>query len=111
MNWKKKKKIGVCCAGRGASHPCAHWPQALRNIGIDFFCGVPDSLLKDFCAYVTANVPAERHVITANEGSAIALGAGHYLATKKPSLVYLQNSGLGNTVNPIMSLAHPEVYR
>ncbi len=85
--------------------------QALKNIGIDFYTGVPDSLLKDFCAYVTANCPADRHVITANEGAAIALASGHYMATKKWPLVYLQNSGLGNTVNPIMSLAHPEVYR
>lgn len=78
---------------------------------MDFFCGVPDSLLKDFCAYVTANSTPDRHVITANEGSAIALASGHYLATKKWPLVYMQNSGLGNTVNPIMSLAHSEVYR
>jgi len=68
-------------------------------------------LLKDFCAYVTANSTPDRHVITANEGSAIALASGHYLATKKWPLVYMQNSGLGNTVNPIMSLAHSEVYR
>eukprot|EP00047_Mylnosiga_fluctuans_P001445 m.220381 g.220381 ORF g.220381 m.220381 type:complete len:434 (+) comp10369_c0_seq1:63-1364(+) len=89
----------------------AQFYQALKNIGIDFFTGVPDSLLKDFCAYVTANAPKDRHVITANEGSAIALASGHYMATKKWPLVYLQNSGIGNTVNPIMSLAHPEVYR
>lgn len=89
----------------------ADFHQALRNVGVEFFCGVPDSLLKDFCAYITANVPAERHIITANEGSAIALASGHYLGTRKFPLVYLQNSGLGNIVNPIMSLAHPEVYR
>lgn len=89
----------------------AQFYQALRNIGVDFYCGVPDSLLKDFCAYVTANVPVDRHVITANEGAAVALGVGHHLATKKWPCVYFQNSGIGNIVNPIMSLAHPEVYR
>lgn len=78
---------------------------------MNFFCGVPDSLLKDFCAYITANVPASAHVITANEGSAIAMAAGHYLATKQYACVYMQNSGLGNMVNPLMSLAHPDVYR
>jgi len=82
----------------------------VRAHGIDFFCGVPDSLLKDFCAYVTVNTPRENHIITANEGSAIALAAGYHLATGKPGMVYLQNSGLGNIVNPLMSLAVPAVY-
>lgn len=62
----------------------------LRIHGIDFFCGVPDSLLKDFCAYVTTASPAENHVITSNEGSAVALAAGYYMATHKPAAVYLQ---------------------
>lgn len=83
---------------------------ALTDIGIDFFCGVPDSLLKDFTAYITDNVPHERHVISANEGNAIGLAAGHYLATGKPALVYLQNAGFGNVVNPLMSLGDPEIY-
>lgn len=76
----------------------------------EFFTGVPDSLLKDFCAYVTANAPADKHIISANEGSSVALAAGYHLATGKPGVVYLQNSGLGNTVNPLMSLADPKVY-
>lgn len=84
--------------------------QQLKNKGIDFYCGVPDSLLKDFCAYVTDVTPAENHVITANEGNAIGLAAGYHLATGKTAMVYLQNSGLGNTVNPLMSLAVPAVY-
>ncbi|KAK3102583.1 hypothetical protein FSP39_012354 [Pinctada imbricata] len=88
----------------------ASFYQACLDIGVDYFCGVPDSLLKDFCAYVTKNAPADRHVITANEGNAVALAAGYYLATEKHPLVYLQNSGLGNIVNPIMSLAVPSVY-
>ncbi|XP_065197947.1 phosphonopyruvate decarboxylase-like [Sycon ciliatum] len=82
----------------------------LARNGFDFFCGVPDSLLKDFCSYVEENVPADRHVITANEGNAIALASGYHLATGKAAVVYLQNSGLGNCVNPLMSLATPSVY-
>ncbi|XP_045177354.1 phosphonopyruvate decarboxylase-like isoform X1 [Mercenaria mercenaria] len=82
----------------------------LKAKNIDFFCGVPDSLLKDFCAYVTDNAPASNHVITANEGNSVALASGYHLATGKSALVYLQNSGLGNTVNPLMSLAVPAVY-
>lgn len=87
-----------------------HFFTALAERGIDFFAGVPDSLLKDFCAYVTDHVDESRHVITANEGNAVALAAGHYLGTGKPGLVYLQNSGLGNTVNPLLSLNDSEVY-
>jgi phosphonopyruvate decarboxylase len=62
----------------------------VKNIGIDFFCGVPDSLLKNFCAYVTAHTDRRKHVITANEGNAVALAAGYHMATKKVALVYLQ---------------------
>lgn len=82
----------------------------LRSAGIDFFAGVPDSLLKDFCAYITDHTEESEHVITANEGNAVAMAAGHYLGTGRPALVYLQNSGLGNTVNPLLSLNDPEVY-
>lgn len=81
---------------------------ALRERGIDFYAGVPDSLLQGFCAYVADHAP--RHAITANEGAAVALAAGHYLATGRPGVVYLQNSGLGNTINPLLSLADREVY-
>ncbi|CAF0945337.1 unnamed protein product [Didymodactylos carnosus] len=88
----------------------AEFFRQIKSIGIDFFCGVPDSLLKDFCAYVTKNVPKEQHIITVNEGAAVGLAAGYHLATGKPAMVYLQNSGLGNIVNPIMSLATPGVY-
>ena len=82
----------------------------IREQGIDFFAGVPDSLLKDFCAYVTDHTADSEHVITANEGNAVALAAGHYLGTGAPALVYMQNSGIGNAVNPLLSLADPEVY-
>ena len=81
----------------------------MRSAGVGFFTGVPDSLLKSFCAYVTDNC-GENHVIAANEGGAVGLAAGHYLATGQPALVYMQNSGQGNAVNPLCSLADPDVY-
>ncbi len=84
--------------------------DALTAAGVSLFAGVPDSLLKDFCAYVTDHTPSERNIITANEGNAVGLAMGHFLATGKPALVYMQNSGLGNTVNPLTSLADPAVY-
>lgn len=83
---------------------------ALKENGIDFFSGVPDSLLKNFCAYLSCHTSRSEHVITANEGAAIALASGYHLATGKLPFVYLQNSGLGNTINPLLSLADPEVY-
>lgn len=82
----------------------------LTSSGIDCFSGVPDSLLKSFCAYLTGHVPAGKHVIAANEGAAVAFAAGHYLATGRPACVYMQNSGEGNAVNPLVSLTAPEVY-
>jgi len=81
----------------------------IQNLGIDFFCGVPDSLLKEFCLILETN-SLINNVITANEGSAIAIGAGHYLSSGNPACVYLQNSGLGNTINPLLSLMSKEVY-
>lgn len=89
---------------------CKAFYEVLASAGIDFYAGVPDSLLKDFCGYVTDHAPAEKNLITANEGSAVSLAAGHYFATGSPGVVYLQNSGLGNTVNPLTSLADPAVY-
>lgn len=83
--------------------------NSLKLSGIDFFVGVPDSLLKSFCAYVT-DTCGDNHIIAANEGGAVGLAAGHYLATGKPALVYMQNSGQGNAVNPLVSLADPDVY-
>ena len=89
--------------------PAAFYAKLEEN-GITFFSGVPDSLLKDICAYITDPLPAERHIIAANEGGAVGLAAGHYLATGKPALVYMQNSGQGNTINPLLSLMDPDVY-
>jgi len=82
---------------------------ALQKAGIDFFTGVPDSLLKAFCAAVS-DTCGDSHVIAANEGGAVALAAGHWLAASSPALVYMQNSGQGNAVNPLASLADPDVY-
>lgn len=77
---------------------------------MDFFTGVPDSLLKDFCSYVTDNSATDKHVQTANEGAAIATAAGYHLATGKYPVVYMQNSGFGNCVNPLLSLTDAGVY-
>ncbi|MCB0726146.1 MAG: phosphonopyruvate decarboxylase [Ignavibacteria bacterium] len=82
----------------------------LKTKGIDFYTGVPDSLLKNFCSYVTDSSPKEKHIINSNEGAAVALASGHYLSSGKPALVYMQNSGLGNAINPLLSLTDPEVY-
>ncbi|MBR5304138.1 MAG: phosphonopyruvate decarboxylase [Candidatus Gastranaerophilales bacterium] len=82
----------------------------LKENNVSCFCGVPDSLLKDFCAYITDNTEEKNHTITANEGNAIALASGHYLATGNPAVVYMQNSGIGNCVNPLLSLTDEEVY-
>ncbi len=82
----------------------------LLERGVSFYAGVPDSLLAPFCAWVADHSDPARHVITANEGSAVALAAGHHLASGELGLVYLQNSGLGNAVNPLTSLADAEVY-
>lgn len=78
---------------------------------MDFFAGVPDSLLKDFCAYVFDHTPPQRNIIAANEGNAVALAVGYHLATARAGMVYMQNSGQGNAVNPLISLADEEVYR
>lgn len=84
--------------------------EALEAMGVDFFTGVPDSLLNDFCLYMTNNMTAKQHVMAANEGNAIAIAAGHYMATGKLPLVYMQNSGIGNAMNPLVSLTHDCVY-
>ncbi len=83
---------------------------ALYAMGVDFFTGVPDSLLNDFCLYMVKNIPDGQHVMAANEGNAIAIAAGHYMATGNIPLVYMQNSGIGNATNPLLSLAHESVY-
>ena len=84
--------------------------EQLQHGGIDFFAGVPDSLLKNLCAYITDNVSREKNIIAANEGNAVALAAGYHLATGKVGCVYMQNSGEGNIVNPLLSLVDEDVY-
>lgn len=84
--------------------------NALASEGIRFFAGVPDSLLKELCAYVGDHAPVGQHIIAANEGGAVAMAMGHYLGTGTPAMVYMQNSGLGNAINPLLSLADPAVY-
>ena len=85
--------------------------DALTHNGLDSFYVVPDSLLKELCACIQDKTPCDKNIIAANEGNALALAAGHYLATGKPSVVYMQNSGLGNIVNPLLSLMDEEVYQ
>lgn len=85
--------------------------DAIKSRGTTFFTGVPDSLLKSLCAYITDTVDESHHIIAANEGNAIALGCGNYLATGNIPLVYMQNSGQGNAVNPLLSLADEDVYQ
>ena len=84
--------------------------NTLKDLGIDFYAGVPDSLLKNICAYITDNLPAEQNIIAANEGGAMGIAAGYHLATGKIPVVYMQNSGEGNIINPLASLTDKEVY-
>ena len=82
----------------------------LKNNGVSFYAGVPDSLLKQFGACVLDLVPDDQHIIAANEGAAMALAMGHHLSTGGVGAVYLQNSGLGNLINPLLSLSSEKVY-
>lgn len=83
----------------------------MKRLGIDTLVGVPDSTLKSFCDYMNTDGKGEmKHYIPANEGAAVGIAIGAYLASGRPACVYMQNSGLGNTVNPITSLANEEIY-
>ncbi|MCB6974757.1 MULTISPECIES: phosphonopyruvate decarboxylase [Butyricimonas] len=83
--------------------------EELAKHGVTFFTGVPDSYLNGFCNYALNNC-GSRNIIAANEGNAVGIASGHYFASKEISLVYMQNSGLGNTVNPLASLVDKDVY-
>lgn len=83
--------------------------KELKKQGVTFFTGVPDSYLNGFCNYALAHFP-ERNIIAANEGNAVGIAAGHYFATKEIPLVYMQNSGMGNVINPLASLVNKDVY-
>lgn len=82
------------------------------SAGIDFYTGVPDSYLKGLCdeLYSRFGTDSRSHIVAHNEGGAIGLCAGHYIATGRPALCYMQNSGLGNAVNPLTSLTDTKVY-
>jgi phosphonopyruvate decarboxylase len=84
--------------------------DGIKNAGIEFITGVPDSLLKEICAHITQDFPPTQHIIATNEGSAVGLAMGHFLGSGKPAVVYMQNSGLGNALNPLVSLVDPKVY-
>jgi len=89
----------------------SYFYNKLAEKGVGFFSGVPDSLLKDFCAYITDYADQHNHIIAVNEGAAVALACGYHLSTNRIPLVYMQNSGIGNAVNPLLSLADNDVYR
>lgn len=84
--------------------------KQIEKMGIEVIAGVPDSTLKQFCDGLQTYEGALKHYVPANEGAAVGIAAGTYLATGKPACVYLQNSGIGNTVNPLASLANRDVY-
>ena len=83
--------------------------ETLFDNGIDFFTGVPDSYLNGFCNYALKN-HSGCNVIAANEGNAVGIAAGYYFSTQKVPLVYMQNSGQGNIINPVASLLNDKVY-
>ena len=86
--------------------------KLIRQLNVDFFTGVPDSLLKPLCDYLIATygLDPQHHIVAANEGNSVAIAAGYHLATGKVPVVYLQNSGIGNIINPIASLTNEKVY-
>lgn len=88
---------------------CEDFVGWLSTLGVDFYAGVPDSLLSPICFYLDDHASGN-HIVAANEGGAVALACGYHFATEKVPLVYLQNSGQGNAINPLLSLADPDVY-
>ena len=86
--------------------------KLVEIIGSEFYTGVPDSQLKALCNYLmdTYGIDSRHHIIAANEGNCTALAAGYHLATGKVPVVYMQNSGEGNIINPVASLLNDKVY-
>ncbi len=83
--------------------------KTLKKNKINFFSGVPDSILKNLSIYLQEN-EKKKHILAVNEGAAVSIGIGHYLSTKQVPCIYLQNSGLSNAINPLISIAHQNVY-
>ena len=83
--------------------------KKLNKKNISFFSGVPDSILKDFCNKLS-RFNSKKHIVAVNEGSAVSLGMGYFLSKKKIPCIYMQNSGLGNAINPLISIADKKVY-
>ena len=86
--------------------------QFVKVLNADFYTGVPDSQLKALCNYLMNKhgIDKNHHIIAANEGNAVAIAAGYHLATGKIPVVYMQNSGEGNIINPVASLLNDKVY-
>lgn len=86
--------------------------QQIQRTDIRIITGVPDSTLRQFCSYINNNEKSvfEDHIVAANEGAAVGIAIGEYLSTGRPACVYMQNSGLGNVVNPVTSLVNSDVY-
>ena len=86
--------------------------EFVETLGVEFFTGVPDSQLKALCNYLmdTYGIDEKHHVIAANEGNCVGVAAGYHLATGRVPLVYMQNSGEGNIINPLASLLNDKVY-
>lgn len=82
----------------------------IKQLGIEVITGVPDSTLTEFCDYINTEKTKLFHYTVPNEGAAVGIAVGTYLATGNPACVYMQNSGLGNTINPITSIVNAEVY-
>lgn len=88
-----------------------HFIKQLQSLSITTVTGIPDSQLKVFCDYMNhEGKEIFNHIVPAHEGAAVAIAAGSYLATGHPACVYMQNSGIGNALNPIASLIHKDVY-
>ena len=83
--------------------------KILEKNNSDFFTGVPDSVLKQLSIYLQKK-NKKQHIVASNEGAAVSIGIGHYLSTKKIPCIYMQNSGLSNALNPLISIANEKVY-
>ena len=83
--------------------------KSLKKSNINFFTGVPDSILKKL-SFCLDDLPKSKHIIATSEGSATSIGIGYHLSTSKIPCVYMQNSGLSNAINPLISIAHKDVY-